>query len=274
MKIQLFFCLLFCAFFAESQHQVKIKDVNFLEFLQKKFPDCIDGDKLDTICAASKKGELQMHAHPTSSFEGIQYFDGLSSLELTGMGISTISKLPDGLSYLKLSANNLTKLPPLPKNLFYLDCESNELTSLPTLPEVLITLNCSGNHLKFLPVLPDSLRDLNCHNNKLSSLPNLPEKLQRLDCSINEINTLSKLPNELTVLYCSINQLKTLPDLPIRLEYLNCSKNPSLKILPSIPAHLTRLETDVSCIPNKPITLQTSLPLCNISKNKRSRYKK
>ena len=109
---------------------------------------------------------------------------------------------------LDLSGLNLKELPKLPMGVRQLNCANNELESLPDLPDSLIWLNCSNNQLQSLPQPPEGLKELYCKGNQLQSLPQLPEGLVVLECNDNEIMCLPVLPSSLSSLTISVSKLK------------------------------------------------------------------
>ena len=80
--------------------------------------------------------------------------------------------LNDPTTVLDLSGLQLTKLPKIPSNCSHLKCSTNQLTTLPELP-MCTTLDCYNNQLTTLPELP-MCTTLDCHNNQLTTLPELP----------------------------------------------------------------------------------------------------
>lgn len=143
MKIRNYFTIawgiLAISFSANAQY-VTIPDPQFRNYLSVTFPNCMNtAQQLDTTCAAVT-GVLvvDVSGRGISSLEGIQYFDGLNSLNAQG----------------------------------------NNLTSLPTLPRLLRSVNLSQNPGLFcLPQLPPFLQNLTVSNTGVSCLPNIPAAL-------------------------------------------------------------------------------------------------
>lgn len=204
--------------------------------------------------------------------------------------LTSLPSLPLMLLTLDCPFNKLISLPVLPNGLQVLQCYQNEIEIVPVLPQTLTKLICSNNKITVLPVLPQSLLQLSCDNNLLTTLPTLPQNLEVFSCSNNKIAELSILPTTLKSLSCSLNLLTDLPTLPQGLGALNCSSN-LLTNFPYLPQNLETIfcndipklscinyllppnlvyiyvnNTNIKCLPNKPITLANNpLPLCAVS---------
>jgi len=170
-------------------------------------------------------------------------------LDLSGLNLKRLPKLPNKVINLFCCDNKLTSLPSLQNTIQSLDCSKNNLTSLPSLPISMQMLECGKNNLTSLPDLQcfhplNNLQILYCRWNNLTSLPNLPKNLKYLDCSINNITHLPKIPNSLRELDCYSNKLTSLPQLPqLNLNTLDCRNN-KLISLPTLPNTLEHLKYD------------------------------
>lgn len=224
--------------FAATAQWVTIPDPAFVAKLTELYPDCMDGDQMDTQCAAIVyETGMYVNMSGISDLTGIEYFVNLEEL------------------YCEF--NNLTFLPNLPLTLVYLGCMHNDLTTLPELPGSLWGLNCGSNALAELPELPASLGSLHCDNNALTALPELPGSLGLLQCQFNELTTLPELPGSLSVLRCDNNALIALPELPGSLWQLSCSNN-ALTVLPALPGSLMELDCNsnaLAALPELPASL-------------------
>ena len=137
-------------------------------------------------------------------------------------------------------------------SLVYLYCRNNtQLTSL----------NLNGL---------TALEHLRCEGSRLTSLTLQGlTRLRFVFCDNNQITNLiiENLPN-LTNLYCNDNQILSLNlQGATNLIALICSYNP-IVCLPLLPQTLTTLNTsntNVTCLPNIPPNLQTTLPLCGFN---------
>jgi uncharacterized repeat protein (TIGR01451 family) len=258
--------MLLGAYNSNAQY-VTIPDTVFAQWLTNNYPTCMNGNQLDTTCAAVLADTMLTINNPAiQDITGMQYFKNLT--------------------YLDCSSCSLTFLPPLPNNLWLLNCEYNAITSLPALPVGLLTLQCNLNNLATLPVLPNNLQQLLCYNNPLDSLPALPSTIFYMDCSGNRILSLPALPAALTYLDCSINFLNSLPVLPSglvtldceynypmaglpalpnSLQYMNCSFN-GLQALPALPASLIILSCDYNNLTTLP-ALPDTLSVLSCSNN-------
>ncbi|MBY0425699.1 MAG: hypothetical protein K2Q22_08695, partial [Cytophagales bacterium] len=263
---------------------VSIPDSNLRKQLKLNYAQCFSGNNLRTACAATVTGSLllnQCFDIPSLSYvncniknmEGIQYFNSITYLDFNHnpLEVTTLPSFPSSLKYLDFNTcGTITSLPPLPSSLLYLDCSRNNVRSIPTLPPTLTAFWSQENRVNNLPSFPNSLIEiwLDYNLNSFTVLPALPVNLKKLNIWANRLASLPPLPNSLEYLYCVGNYLTSLPPLPSSLGSLFCTGNNGLKCLPYLPTSLTDLSTDVSCIPNKPNGLYTSIPLCNPSNNK------
>ncbi|MFZ4612815.1 MAG: hypothetical protein ACOYNH_03950, partial [Bacteroidia bacterium] len=234
-KLTLLFLVLILKFAPAKAQWVTIPDANFVTFLNQNYPNCMNGNQMDTTCAGIVNDTvLYVRDINVSNLFGVQYFDNLR--------------------YLGCYSIPLTSLPALPNSLFTLSCSMTQLSSLPTLPNTLINLSCSNNLLSSLPNLPNSLTNLYCYDNQLTSLPTLPNSLTTLSCSNNQLGSLPTLPNLLTTLICFNNQLSSLPTIPTGLIILNCHINQliSLPVLPSLMEEFTIHNNNISCLGDLP----------------------
>jgi uncharacterized repeat protein (TIGR01451 family) len=258
MKKSILLLLLLAFSLSVSAQWQYIPDDNFAAALSNIFPNCMDGNMLDTSCPeVAFTDYLNVSYSNISNLDGVQYFPQLTTLDcshnnLTSLpnwpqylstlicsynNLSSLSNLPFGLTLLACDNNNLTSIQDFPPSLVDIVCGVNNLTSLPTLPSGLTYLRCDDNDLTSLPALPNSLGTLNAANNNLTELPTLPAALEQLYCNNNNINSLPQLPNSLIFIHCNDNQLTTLPTLPGSLLDLYCNNN-SLTSLPDLPSSL------------------------------------
>ncbi len=253
MKKIYFLILLFLGVSAKAQY-VTIPDANFVTFLTGLYPQCMNGNQMDTTCPAIMSEDyIDLWHQNLHDITGIQYFDSLRILRCNGNYLTFLPPLQQSIRELWCNSNQLTSIPSLPDSLTIFYPVANQLTSLPTLPNTITYIDCGSNLLTSLPALPTSLTRLNCNNNpQLTSLPPLPASLNWLECYENQLTNLPGLPPSLTTLICYGNQLTSLPPLPATLRQLECDDN-QLTALPELPAfHMQRL----SCTGN----LLTTLP--------------
>ncbi len=253
MKLNQIITTLLLSFCTSIQAQwVSIPDTNFVNFLTLNYPQCMNGNQMDTTCQAiQNEYALNCNSQSISDLSGIGYFINLRILSC--------------------NQNQLDVLPPLPQFLLSLYCNENNLQFLPSLPDSLIDLFCQGNQLDSLPMLPYTLRNLACQDNNLSTLPTLPNSLEHLACGNNQLVALPPLPVALTSLTCFANMLTGLPDLPDSLVFLFINDNPGITCLPQI-SKIDQFEfnnTSITCLSNyiqiaysnPPLSF---IPLCDI----------
>ncbi|MGI6084328.1 MAG: S-layer homology domain-containing protein [Acetivibrionales bacterium] len=173
-----------------------------------------------------------------SSLKGLEYFEGLSSINCNGNNLTSITHLPSTLKTLFCSNNKLSSLPSLPASMRFLDCSNNNLTNLPEIPANMERLYCSNNKLTNLPTLPNRLIELYVDGNQLTAI-NIPGQLEKLYCGHNKLKSLPELPFRLKVLSCEYNQLKELPAIPSSIREINVYEN-YLSELPDLPDWVER----------------------------------
>jgi len=272
MKKSLFLSLLLAiGISGMAQNWVTIPDATFAQMLNFSYPDCMNGNQMNTECPEIvNEIYLYLSYFYIEDLTGIEYFVNLEVLNCSENSLSWLPNLPSSIQYLYCEYNNLTELPDLPASLKYLYCSYNDLTSLPQLPSSLLELWCPANNISVLPELPASLGNLFCHHNNLISLPELPESLIDLTCYSNNLNSLPELPQSLINLKCYNNNLTSLPDLPQTLNQLLCMNN-QITCFPTLPNNLTQSisfnigNNPFTCLPNyvPAMTEQwLSYPLC------------
>jgi uncharacterized repeat protein (TIGR01451 family) len=255
-KLFLLLFILFLHFIPSQAQYVTIPDANFVTKLTQLFPSCMNGNQMDTTCAAILNTTiLYIESSNISDLTGIGYFKNLLEMNCGNNQLTSLPDLPDSLEYLSCSDNSqLISLPPFPPNLKYILVFGCAITNLPALPDSLELLFCQDNQISNLPVLPNALKVFSCGFNQLTNLPALPDSLEVLHCSNNQLVNLPALPGDIQELYCNNNQLIALPQIPVSLTKLKCSYN-QLTTLPYIPGSMTEF-----VIRNNNITCLTNLP--------------
>ncbi|WP_028980851.1 T9SS type A sorting domain-containing protein [Sporocytophaga myxococcoides] len=185
------FFILFTTF-ANAQY-ASVPDTNLRNILKEYFPDCFNGNLLDTVCASTKTG-IGVEGQDIKSLEGMQYFTGMESLYC-------------GFNLLK----DLNFLPP---NLKYLHCSFNEIRVLPALPAGLVELNLRGNMIESIASLPKNLQYLDLGMNSIKSLPSLPSSLKILAVNSNPLTCIPYLPSNLGLLNTDQTYLRCIPNKP------------------------------------------------------------
>lgn len=215
---------------------------NILSYAEIKDITTLDlGDYMQYIY--NFHGNIDPEIYTIRSLDGIKYFTGLQTLNVTGGGVKLQLLDVNGcenLATLNCSDNQLTSLDGISNcpNLTILDCGNNPLTSLDVSDYLnLTTLNCNytgGNRTGSLTSLNvngcTNLTTLDCSNNPLTSLdlsgnPNLIT----LNCTSNQLTSLNGISNycpNLTALYCHNNPLTSLDvNGCINLKELYCGAN-------------------------------------------------
>jgi Secretion system C-terminal sorting domain len=196
------------------------------------------------------------------------------AIDLLGVSNSNISDLTGvqyftNLKYLYCANNLLTTLNVQGiNNLQLLECQNNQLTSLNVQGLAsLETLWCDHNNLTNINLhnLP-GLANLQCYNNLLTSLDlQNPTNLRTLYAWNNQFTTLDlQSQTNMYHLRCGGNQLTTLNLQGTVLQFLYCYNSP-ISCLPFLPQTLVTLDvglTNITCLPNIPPNLTTTIPLC------------
>lgn len=268
LKLHILIALLFLIASLQLKAQyVNIPDTFFADWLIDNYPNCMNGNQMDTTCADIINTTTLLISNLNSSvinqnisLEGIQYFDSLVIFKCYSNDINYIPSLPKFLEVFHCGSNNLTTLPTLPATLKKLHCGFNNLSSLPNLPNGLEVLFCHHNLFTSLPNLPSSLLKLHCYENQLTSIPTLPTDLSLLSCTNNpNLSVLPTLPSNLDTLKCAFNNLSTLPVLPNSLIGIDCGNN-NLSLLPTLPTNLRYLDcanNQLTSMPSFPDSLHT-----------------
>ena len=226
--------------------------------------------KVDTLMIAGEN---------LSSFDGIEYFTGLTSLtcpdnRLTALDVGNLHNLETlDCSGNQISSENL-KLPSA--YLKTLDCSNNRLERLDetVLPATLTTLDCSDNPLTVLNVnfLNETLTKLECAATQLSSLSVASlTNLTYLDCSFNRFTALDVTAlQKLQELYCHSNRLTSLKVTGLAtLQVLSCYDNQlSVLDMNGIGTALTKLACAKNRLASLDVSKLTGLTYLDCEKNK------
>ncbi len=253
----LFFC---CAFTTTRAQYVTVPDTNFVSWLQAEYPNCMNGNQMDTTCAdIVNDTSVQCMLKNIHDLTGVQYFDNLHTLDAYKNAVTFLPPLPSTLKRLIMYDNRLTSLDGLPSNLETLNADSNLLTALPALPASLQNLYVNDNSLDSLPLLPAGLQILECQANKLIHLPALNPSLKYLFCGNTELTGLPALPDSLVNLGCLYGNFTTLPAFPHSLQKFDILYVP-ITSLPTLPPNLNWLRVfycQISSLPPLPPHLLT-----------------
>jgi hypothetical protein len=241
-----------------AQNWVTIADEAFAIRLNQLFPNCMNGNQMNTECPEIVNATILSVTNypdeylPIHDLTGLEYFVNLVELHCMNNNLTFLPELPPMLMTLECYYNPfLTSLPELPLGLIYLSCGLTSLTSLPELPPALESLLIDDCNITLLPELPETLTNLRCASNDLTELPELPSSLIYLSCNHNNLIALPELPSSLTKLFCHNNNLTELPELPQFLNWFLCQNN------------------EINCLPTLPMTLESNSILngFNISNN-------
>jgi internalin A len=219
MRILLILVLLFSASFAFSQ-TVSLPDTNFRNKLISSYPQVMQGNQLVLAKAAALTGTLDLRNANISDASGVQYFTGITVLNLSNNKLTTLPDISTTTGLLNFYASNnlLTSLPDMSTLTQLTDFQvmNNKLTALPNLSGVsgLALLYCSNNLITQLPPLTQfpSLVNLVVGNNPIGNMdvskcPNLVELHVHLT-GADTIVGLEKL-NKLTTIFAWGNKIRS-----------------------------------------------------------------
>jgi hypothetical protein len=210
-----------------AMSQFVIPDPNFKNFLASKYPSVINPDQTLNITAAhAVTGPFKCYSQNVTNIDGVQYFTGVSSLEVKyNPNLKTLPDLSSlsNITILGLDSNGLTSLPDLSAlvNLTILSFHHNQISVVPSLTYLtkLKMILAYNNNLTTLPDLSTlvNLQDLYCSDNPLVSLPSF-SGLTNLDFILCQRTNLSALPDlsnctKLEFIIVTNNQMTSLPDL-------------------------------------------------------------
>ena len=304
-KIIAILLICFAANTSIKAQYVNIPDANFRIFLESKYPSCFNAaHEMDTTCSAVvNETDLDCSVLNIASLDGIQYFDGLLSLNCSGNLLTSIPKLPSVMNSLNCSNNlNLSCISRIPNAAtsggFHLNTSNTGIQCLPNYcnnlvfvssPFIIPVCNASnnpnscdvypnnyavistqfGNYLSTkitgcLIKLQGTFGDTYLLDTTCSGVLNM-DTLIISGFSLVDFNGLQYLKN-LKYLDCSLNDFASIPNLPSQLEYLNCSGCGNLLSLPSLPANLKYLDSRDAGLQSLPI-LPNSLQYLNVHSN-------
>ncbi len=249
-------CILTSSVYAQI---VEIPDVNFASWLEINFPDCMEGNMMDTQCESILNSTtLDCSSLDISDLTGIEHFTSLTTLLANFNTISELNLLPNTLINLEIINNNLNSINSFPPSMIKIDITSNEsLVTIPSLPPTLQTLkvsSCSG--LTSLPELPISLLEFRRDNTTQITINILPPNLVTYYASNCGLTAFPEIPESLEVLGLSSNILGNQTSFPDQLRILSIS-NTSMSELPEISENLTRLVVSNNLLTASPIIPET-----------------
>ena len=296
-KLILLFFASFLFVYGKAQY-VTIPDSVFVQLLQQIYPNCMNGNQMDTTCADITQAvstPIYFQGSSVENLYGIQFFDSLDILYLDYMDslrlipafpptlrflfilqapLDSLPLLPETLETVSISVTNITIPPVIPSGVTSLLFNNSPLAYAPNLPSGLIDLNLNFCSLLSIPPLPTQLINLTVTNNQLSSIPPIPSSLLLLRFEMNQVTSLPALPNTLQQLSFSNNLISSVDSLPDSLHFLFCQNNliTCFPTLPDIPGFFGMISGNAnSCLPNYTSWMALydpqllSIPLCNAS---------
>lgn len=265
--------------------QVVIPDPNFRQFLIDKYPTVMGADQtLKPATAAGVTGPFKCYGKNITNLSGIEYFTGISSLEVKyNPGLQTIPDISGltNLTIIGLDSNGLIALPNLSTlvNLRILSCHDNFLTSLPSLSGLtnLEVLFVHHNNLTSIPDLSSQIKlaEFMCSDNPITSLPDFTNlvKLKNFICQRTAISALPSLNNCVLLQYfvCTDNNMVSLPAMNnctqlVEIYAYNCKLTtlPDITYFPSLTKILAA-KNYLTFEDIKPLTSNTNFNSFNLS---------
>jgi uncharacterized repeat protein (TIGR01451 family) len=242
-KFILLFLIVCAQFKGKSQGYVTIPDPGFVTFLQNNYPGCMNGNQMDTTCAAIVNlQQLNIWNSSIADLNGLKYFDNLRYLVLGVDLLNNLPELPARLKSIRINGSLITNLSLEHDSIINVQLTHNvELTSIAALPSSLEQFGCYlDSQLVNISYFPNTTRSISVFNCSLSSMPPLPISLDTLNCRFNNFTAIPVLPPTATFLWVSDDHLTSLPTLPLSLKFLACFNN-QLANLPNLPASLETL---------------------------------
>ena len=283
----LFFVLIVLPLGSNAQY-VTIPDPNFASYLQTYYPNCMNGNQMDTTCTditnllalSISSPSVQV---PVLNLDGIEYFDSLKLLYVNNIGLQELHQLPAGVEHVEIT-DVLDSLGPLPAGIDKLIMSDVQLTYLPELPlgitqfsihnapNVILpdTIPASMELFHFpwcnqteIPVLPPGLNSLYIENNPVTNLPPLPPALEYLYFAWTNITTIPPLPSGLKILRCTGTNVSGLPTLPPTISDLAIGGTliTSIPALPDTMGSINAYGANLTHITNFPLHMTGQLEL-------------
>lgn len=245
---------------------VTIPDTAFVTFLSFNYPQCMNGNQMDTTCNAIITAyTVDCRNKNIKDISGIEYFDGLGYLICSDNNIDSLKALPPRLKILAADNNNISYAASFTSNIREILLADNPLSGLPMLPDSLELLNISNCSFTSVPTLVPTITNLNLRDNLIDTITYLPNGLKSLICNGNNVSTLPSLPTTLLQLNCSDNPITSLPSLPDSLKLFDAS-NIDIDTVPPLPSGLITFDYSSNNLTNLP-TLPPSLAYLTVSGN-------
>lgn len=250
----------------------------------------------ENLAAMAAVTELDLSYKGLTDLGGIEYFTGLTDLNLQGNALTSLDVSKNvNLTKLNLRDNSLTALDVSKNvNLTDLDLWGNKLTELDVTKNVNLTnldlwgnaltaldvtkntaltdLDCTGNQLTAIDVSNNTeLVDLNLQNNRLTALDvSKNTKLQFLSCNNSSIGTLDVSKNtELLGLNCTGCGLTNLDvSANTKLQSLSCYNNTLTELDVSGLTELNQLQCSDNRLAELDLSANTKLTWINCDNNR------
>ena len=219
--------------------------------------------------------ELDLSYKGLTDLGGIEYFTGLTNLNLQGNALTALDVSKNvNLTSLNLQGNALTSLDVSENvNLTNLNLRDNALTALDVTKNTALTdLDCTGNQLTAIDVSNNTeLVNLDLQNNRLTALDvSKNTKLQFLRCNGSEIGTLDVSKNtellDLSCTYCGLTNLDVSAN--TKLQYLGCYNNTLTELDVSGLTELNQLQCGDNRLAELDLSANTKLTWIDCGNNR------
>lgn len=283
-----------------AHSQFLFPDNQFKMWVQAAIPNAFHGDTLmidhpdvaalDTLIA----GDMCVNCTPgpVVNLSGLEYFTGLTYLDITRCRVAHLTNLHDGLRTLKMDympflqtvdhwpdsaryislrhdyysngPTMLAEVPPLPSKLEYIDLYARLLGEVPPLPPTIRHVKLGRNNLNHIPQppeIPAETKTLWVMENPFNNVPYLPDSLEELwigNSGMSGVNNwgVGFPPTMKKLIYDNVGTYGEgwlLPDFPDGMEYAY-TYGTKIKCYPVPPPTLTQWTVDPSqgCIPLLP----------------------
>ena len=211
-------------FLTHAQDLQPIPDLNLRRALDNL--GFVRNDSLD-VERTTGRLILNLHGKGISKLDGLQHFQQVWRLNLSGNNLQSLEHLPPHLRVLHIRGNQLTNLQGLPPTLETLDCSHNQLKTLEHLPDRLMKLHCEDNEIPEIGDLPDSLIELSIGGNQIDQFPcELYQQLSFFNYADNPVSNIMQCLGD-TIATCQVREQNCIPIQFVDLNILNC-KSPVL----------------------------------------------
>lgn len=173
--------------------------------------------------------------------------------------LQELPKFGDKVSTFKIYECCLQQSPSLPSTLNKLSIDSSTIKCPLSLPAYLLRFSVKYSSIAHPVTLPTEVEKFKIEHSSLSQLHVLSTRLDTLKiCCNSSVPSLNISSSKIKNLHLSETDITCLPELPSTLEVLDCSKT-DIQVLPKLPTTLKYLdcsETLVSMLPELPSSLE------------------